>query len=58
MKKELAKQGEMDIEYLAICDAQNLEPLTWAKGNMVLLGAVRFGHVRLIDNMLVKAHKK
>lgn len=54
MRKVLEKLKGIDIEYLAVCDAQNLEPLTRAKGSMVLLAAVRFGHVRLIDNMLVK----
>jgi len=54
MKKVLGKLEGLDIEYLAVCDAQSLEPLTRAKGSMVLLAAVRLGHVRLIDNMLVK----
>ena len=54
MKNVLAKWKGLKIEYLAVCDAANLEPLTNAKGSMVLLAAVRLGHVRLIDNMLVK----
>ncbi len=58
MKKILGKSDGMAIEYLAVCDAKNLEPLTWAKGNMVLLGAVRLGDIRLIDNMLANATKK
>ncbi len=58
MKKIATKSTGMDIEYLTICDANNLEPLTLAKGNMVLLGAARLGDIRLIDNMLVKAPKK
>jgi len=54
MKKVLGKLKGLDIEYVAVCDAHNLEPLTNAKGSIVLLAAVRLGHVRLIDNMLVK----
>ncbi len=58
MKEIATKLAGIDIEYLAICDANNLDPLTLAKGNMVLLGAARLGDIRLIDNMLVKAPKK
>jgi len=58
MKKILGNSEGVAIEYLAVCDAKNLEPLTLAKGGMVLLGAVRLGDIRLIDNMLVKARKK
>jgi pantoate--beta-alanine ligase len=54
MRTVLEKLEVLDIEYLAVCDAQNLEPLIRANGSMVLLAAVRIGHVRLIDNMLVK----
>jgi pantoate--beta-alanine ligase len=58
MKKILGNSEGIAIEYLAVCDAENLEPLTLAKGNMVLLVAVRLGDIRLIDNVLVKASKK
>jgi pantoate--beta-alanine ligase len=42
------------IEYLAVCDAETLEPLTSVKGRVVLLGAIQTGAIRLIDNLLVK----
>ena len=58
MKKIVNQSAGMAIEYLSICDANNLEPLKLAKGNMVLLGAARLGDIRLIDNMLVVAPKK
>jgi pantoate--beta-alanine ligase len=58
MKKILGNSEGIAIEYLAVCNAKNLEPLTLAKGNMVLLVAVRIGDIRLIDNMLVKTTKK
>ena len=54
MKKILSQSKGITIEYLAVCEAQSLAPLPVAKGSMVLLAAVRLGHVRLIDNMLVK----
>jgi len=58
MKKILGKSKGIAIEYLAVCDAQNLEPLTVAKGSLVLLAAVRLGQVRLIDNMCINVLKK
>jgi pantoate--beta-alanine ligase len=58
MRKILVNSEGIVIEYLAVCNAKNLEPLTLARGNMVLLVAVRLGDIRLIDNMLVKAFKK
>ncbi len=58
MKEIVNKSEGMDLEYLSICDASNLEPLTLAKGHMVLLGAARLGDIRLIDNMLVNVTKK
>ena len=58
MTQTLQKSKGVAVEYLAVCDAQTLEPRTLAKGQMVLLGAVRLGDVRLIDNMLAKAPTK
>ncbi len=58
MVKTLAKIKGIEVEYLTVCDAQTLEPCILAKGYMVLLGAIRVGAVRLIDNMLVKAPVK
>ena len=46
------------VDYLAICDANNLEPLTHVQGAVVLLGAIRLGKVRLIDNRLVHCPRK
>jgi len=42
------------VEYLAVCDPDSLEPLSVVTDRVVLLGAVRIGSVRLIDNLLVK----
>ena len=46
------------IDYVAICDAKTLEPLKVAKRNIVLVGAVRIGGVRLIDNLLMRVPSK
>ena len=55
MRKTVTKDSRVTIDYLAVCHADTLEPLTRAQGNMVLLGAVRLGKVRLLDNLLVQA---
>jgi len=46
------------VDYLAVCDRDTLDPLSQARGPAVLLGAIRLGSVRLIDNVLVTAKKK
>jgi pantoate--beta-alanine ligase len=42
------------VEYLAVCDPDSLEPLSVVTARTVLLGAIRIGSIRLIDNLLVK----
>lgn len=54
MQKILRKISGVKVEYLAVCDAETLEPLQRVKGQVVLLGAIRVGKVRLIDNVLVR----
>jgi pantoate--beta-alanine ligase len=48
-------QGEpvLTTDYLAVCNPSTLEPLRVVTSRAVLLGAVRIGSVRLIDNLLV-----
>jgi pantoate--beta-alanine ligase len=58
MQKILGNEPDVHVEYLAICDADNLEPLTQLHGAVVLLGAIRLGNVRLIDNRLVHCPRK
>ena len=58
MKKRLTSVSSIKIDYLAVCDAETLEPLKEAKGEMILLGAIRIGSVRLIDNLLVRLAEK
>ncbi len=52
MQKILSKVSGVEVEYLVVCDAKTLDPLTKVKGEVVLLGAIQIGNVRLIDNML------
>ena len=58
MQKILGKASDVHVEYLAVCDANTLEPLTQVQGTVVLLGAIRMGNVRLIDNRLAHCPRK
>lgn len=40
-------------DYLSVCDPDTLEPLRRVTARAVLLGAIRLGRIRLIDNLLV-----
>lgn len=56
MRKVLSGQPAIGIDYLAICDPDTLEPLRRIGRQAVILGAIRLGSVRLIDNVLVKGN--
>jgi pantoate--beta-alanine ligase len=58
MLMKLAEEPLVQVEYLSMCDPDSLEPATRVAGSVVLLGAIRLGTVRLIDNLLVKAKTK
>ena len=53
MRSLLHQERGVRVDYLAIADAGTLEPLKIAKGRVVILGAIRLGSTRLIDNILV-----
>lgn len=53
MARIVKQEPTMTIDYLAVCDPLTLEPLSSLTSRAVLLGAVRLGPVRLIDNLLV-----
>lgn len=53
MSARMKEEPSVAIEYLAVCDADTLEPLEAITSRVVLLGAVRLGSVRLIDNVVV-----
>lgn len=54
MRQTIEQASIIQIEYLAVCDPQTLEPLATVTHRAVLLGAIRIGSVRLIDNLVVK----
>jgi pantoate--beta-alanine ligase len=53
MRKVVAVQPMARLDYLAVCDPDTLEPLARIRDRVVLLGAIRIGRIRLIDNLLV-----
>ncbi|HEY7531805.1 MAG TPA: pantoate--beta-alanine ligase [Nitrospiraceae bacterium] len=54
MRETIEQTSVLKIEYLAVCDPLTLEPLSTVTKQAVLLGAIRIGFVRLIDNVLAK----
>ncbi|MGH7259280.1 MAG: pantoate--beta-alanine ligase [Nitrospiraceae bacterium] len=54
MRKVLSAEPLARLDYLAVCDPDTLEPLAQIRDHAVLLGAIRIGTIRLIDNLLVK----
>lgn len=53
MRQIIEQAPDVHVEYLAVCDQDSLEPLPVVVTRAVLLGAVRIGSIRLIDNLLV-----
>jgi pantoate--beta-alanine ligase len=53
MRQTIEQTPTIHTEYLAVCDRDSLEPLSIVEDRAVLLGAVRIGSTRLIDNLLV-----
>jgi len=54
MRRVVERDRQVRGDYLAVCDPKTLAPLDRVSGQAVLLGAIRLGGVRLIDNILVK----
>jgi pantoate--beta-alanine ligase len=54
MARMFATHPSITVDYLVVCDAQTLTPLKRIESPAVLLGAIRLGKVRLIDNLLVR----
>lgn len=55
MRQVIGKEPMVQIDYLDVCDPSTLVPLTTIERQAVLLGAIRIGSVRLIDNIIVNA---
>jgi len=54
MRQTIEREPTIQVEYLAVCDPDSLEPLPVVAIRAVILGAVRIGSIRLLDNLLVK----
>jgi pantoate--beta-alanine ligase len=52
-KARLAEAGFGPVDYVALVDAETLEPLDGPRGEMRLIAAARIGTTRLIDNIQV-----
>jgi pantoate--beta-alanine ligase len=55
MRDRIATEPMARVEYLSVCDPRTLEPLSRITRDAVLLGAIRLGRVRLIDNLRVRS---
>jgi pantoate--beta-alanine ligase len=47
-------QTEGTIDYVAVVDAERLQPLKQLQGQVLIALAVNFGRARLIDNLLIQ----
>ena len=53
IRDRIATEPLARVDYLSVCDPRTLEPLSRVTREAVLLGAIRLGRVRLIDNLLI-----
>ena len=53
MARTVTAERSVTPEYLAVCDPSTLQPLQTVQRHAILLGAIRLGAVRLLDNMPV-----
>ncbi len=58
MAQVILQESTITTDYLAVCDPRTLEPVSSVTSRVVLLGAVRVGSVRLIDNLLVNTPRR
>ena len=58
MAQVVSQESTITTDYLTVCDPRTLEPVSSVTSRVVLLGAVRLGSVRLIDNLLVSAPRR
>lgn len=54
MRRSIMAEPGVQLDYVGIADTKTLAPLRRLRGRVVLLGAVRVGRTRLIDNLLVE----
>jgi len=53
MKSQMAKNRPLKIDYVAIVDPRNLEPLKKIEHPCLAAAAIRLGKTRLIDNIFL-----
>jgi len=53
MKKLIKDKTKGKIDYIALTDTKNLEPIKIIQGELLLSLAVRIGRTRLIDNLKI-----
>lgn len=58
MRATVEQQTPATVDYLVACDPETLEPWSGKTSRVVLLGALRLGSVRLIDNLVVTVPKQ
>lgn len=58
MVQIMSQEPSLSIDYLTACNPRTLEPLSSIMSRTVLLGAIRLGPVRLIDNLVVATPPK
>ncbi|HMS83034.1 MAG TPA: pantoate--beta-alanine ligase [Nitrospira sp.] len=58
MAQVINQESSITIDYLAVCDPRTLEPVSSVTSRVVLLGAIRLGSVRLIDNLLAAVPRR
>jgi pantoate--beta-alanine ligase len=54
LREMLRTEKLAEPDYVELVDAENLEPMTLLRGECLALLAVRFGAVRLLDNLLIE----
>jgi pantoate--beta-alanine ligase len=57
-ERDLGAAGFEAVDYVALVDADSLEPLETAGGSMRLIAAATIGGVRLIDNLAVTSQQQ
>jgi pantoate--beta-alanine ligase len=55
MRRQLATAPDAVVDYVALVDAEILQPVAYLTGRVLIAIAVKFGNTRLIDNLIVQA---
>jgi pantoate--beta-alanine ligase len=54
IKKYIISQGECEIDYIEILNADNLDNTEYIENNILITVAVKYGSTRLIDNVVLE----